>query len=455
MRLMCAAIVVGVSAALATATTQPKASEAWPSFRGRDASGIADGQRLPDQWNAVKGANVRWKVAIPGLAHSSPIVWGDRVFVTSAISSLPTATFKTGLYGEGTASEDRSPHRWTVTALDRQTGRTIWERTAYQGVPKQKRHIKSTYASSTPATDGRVLVAFFGSQGLYAYDLDGQPLWQKDLGRLDVGAYDLPEYEWGPASSPIIYGDLVIVQCDQQQGSFLLAADIHTGRTIWKTTRDELPSWGTPTVYHSTRSNRSPELVTNGSNYIRGYDPLTGNELWRLGGSSKITAPTPIFTDDFIVVASGRHDEKPIFVIRPGSRGDITLPAGRTSSRTVAWSKRGRGPYMPTPLAYRGLLYVLANEGILDAYDLGTGRELYRQRIPESGSGFSASPIASDGRIILPSEDGDMFVVSAGQDFTLLASNPMGEALMATPALAGGVMYVRGERHLFAIGRGR
>jgi outer membrane protein assembly factor BamB len=295
------------SAALVPAQTPPVS---WPSFRGPNAAGIApDGQSLPASWNGATGANVRWKVEVPGLAHSSPIVYGDRLFLTSAISSLPNATFKPGLYGEGTASEDHSSHRWVVMALDRRTGKTIWQQVAYEGVPKQKRHIKSTYASSTPATDGRYVVAFFGSQGLYAFDMDGKLLWQRDLGRLDVGAYDLPEYEWGTASSPIIFRDLVIVQCDQQKGSFLTALNVKTGETMWKTMREELPSWGTPTVFQSRLPGRAPELVTNASNFIRGYDPSTGKELWRLGGSSKITAPTPVFTDDFILVASGRRDE--------------------------------------------------------------------------------------------------------------------------------------------------
>lgn len=450
MRHLLSSLATALLAATALAQSPPVA---WPSFRGANAAGIAEGQQLPSTWNGATGAGVRWKIEIPGLAHSSPIVWGDRLFVTTAISSLPNATFKPGLYGEGTASEDHSSHRWVVMALDRRTGRTVWERVAYEGVPKQKRHIKSTYASSTPATDGRIVVAFFGSQGLYAFDMDGTPLWQRDLGRLDVGAYDLPEYEWGTASSPIIYKDLVIVQCDQQKGSFLTALNVKTGETVWKTMREELPSWGTPTVYQSARPGRAPELVTNASNFIRGYDPVTGKELWHLGGSSKITAPTPVFTDDYILIASGRRDEKPIFVIRPGARGDITLAAGATSSETVVWSKRGRGPYMPTPIIYKDVAYVLGNDGIFDAYDLKTGDEVYRQRIPHKGSGFSASPVLADGRIILSSEDGDMFVVPVGASFSVEPADPMGEALMATPALAGGVMYVRGERHLFAIGK--
>jgi len=429
-------------------------SVAWPRFRGPNAAGVADGQALPDSWNAGRGTNVQWKVAIAGLAHSSPIVWGDRLFVTSAVSSASGVTFKPGLYGEGTASEDRSSQKWMLLAIDRHTGKTIWERVAYEGVPKEKRHIKSTYASSTPATDGRVVVAYFGSQGLYAFDMNGVLLWKKDFGHLDVGAYDLPEYEWGTASSPIIEGDLVILQCDQQKGSFVIALDVKTGREMWKTQRDELPSWGTPTVYRSSRGDRSPELITNASNFIRGYDPATGRELWRLGGSSKITAPTPIFTDEYILVASGRRDEKPIFVLRPGSRGDLTLPDGQTSSHSVVWSKRGRGPYMPTPVIYRGVAYVIGNDGIFDAYDLATGREIYRERVPHHGSGFSASPVASDGRIILSSEDGDMFVVRAGGQFSIAATNPMDEPLMATPAIVDRTMYVRGEHHLFAIKRG-
>jgi len=422
----------------------------WPSFRGLHAGGVADGQNLPERWNGVNGDNVRWKTSIPGLAHSSPIVWENRLLVTTAVSSRGHATFKHGLYGEGDASKDLSVHQWKIISLDRHTGKVVWESTAYEGVPREKRHIKSTYANSTPATDGEHVVAFFGSQGLYCYDYDGNLLWKKDLGILDVGAYDAPNYEWGTASSPIIYKDKVIVQCDTQKEDFLLALDIGTGETIWKALRDELPSWGTPTIY---AGRERVELVTNASNFIRGYDPESGKELWRLGRSSKITAPTPVFSEDLIVVASGRRPEAPIFVIRAGAAGDITLAAGSTSSEWIAWSRQQRGSYMPTPLIYDGHLYVIANQGIVDCYELRTGREIYRRRIPHQGGGFSASPVAADGRIYLSSEDGDMFVVKAGVDFELLATNPMGERLMATPALSGGTMFVRGERYVFAIGR--
>jgi len=338
-----------------------------------------------------------------------------------------------------------------VMALDRATGAILWERIAHEGVPRDRRHIKATYANSTPATDGRHVVALFGSEGLYAYTVDGHLLWTKDLGRLDVGAYDVPDYEWGSASSPIIHEDLVIVQCDTQNDSFLLAADIATGDTVWRAERDELPSWGTPTV---VVHDGGAELVTNASNFIRGYDPLTGRELWRLGGSSKITAPTPFAAGGLVVVASGRRPERPLFVLRPGARGDITLEAGQTANEWVVWSLTGRGPYMPTPIAYGELLYVVSNNGVIDCYDLTTGEEIYRTRVSHRGGGFSASPVAADGKLYLAGEDGDLFVVRAGPEFALVSYNPMGERLMATPALADGVLYVRGERHLFAVGTG-
>jgi outer membrane protein assembly factor BamB len=442
-----------VAARRITLTTHgplPAAPAAWPSFRGPQAGGVADGQQLPDQWSGPDGTNIKWKTPIAGLAHSSPVVWGDTVFVTTAVSSRGNATFKPGLYGDGDASDDRSSHQWKVIAVDAASGAIKWERIAAQGVPLDKRHIKSTYASASPATNGRIVVATFGSMGAHAFDMAGTPLWSVDYGRVNMGAYDLPSFEWGPASSPIIWNDLVVLQIDTQADSFLLALDATTGETRWQTERDELPSWGTPTV---AQTEAGPELVTNASNFIRGYDPRTGRELWRIGRSSLITAPTPIFADGLWVVASGRAPERPIFVVKPDASGDLTLPEGETSSEGVAWSKTARGPYMPTPLAYQGRLYVLANNGVFDAYNLQTGAEVYRQRLPNVGSGFSASPVAADGKIYLSSEDGEVIVVAAGPEFRHIATNTMGELIMATPALSGGTMFIRTAGSLFAVSR--
>ena len=433
-----------------SSTQKQSGKDNWPSFRGQNAAGVADNQNLPDSWDGEKGTAIKWKVRIPGLAHSSPVVWEDKLFVTSAISGKDKATFKPGLYGAGDASEDKSVHQWKVFCLDKLTGKVIWDKVAYEGVPLEKRHVKSTYASSSPATDGRYVVAFFGSQGLYAFDMKGKLVWKKDLGRLDVGAYDLPEYEWGTASSPIIYKDLVIVQCDTSKEDFLMAINIKTGETVWKADRTEMPSWATPPVY---AGKARTEIVTNAPNFIRGNDPDTGKELWKLGDSSNITAPTPIFSGELIVVASGRRPNAPVFVVRAGASGDITLPKDKTSSQHIAWSRQKTGSYMPTPLIYQGLLYVLKNEGIFTCFDLATGEEKYQSRIPHQGSGFSGSPVASDGKIYLPSEDGDIFVVKAGDKFELLGKNSIGQLLMATPAISGKMMFVRGERDLFAIGK--
>jgi outer membrane protein assembly factor BamB len=433
-----------------SASAQVAPPDRWSSFRGERASGLAQGQNLPDEWHGPKGLNVKWKATIPGLSHSSPISWKDKVFVVTAISSAGKDNFRHGLYGDGDASEDHSAQQWKLYAIDKNTGKFLWDRTAFEGLPREKRHIKASYANSTPATDGKYVVAFFGSQGLYAFDMDGRLVWKKDLGVLNAGAYDAPDYEWGTASSPIIYKNLVIVQCDTQKDSFLLAADLKTGKTVWKTPREELPSWGTPTIYSG--SGRE-ELITNASNYIRGYDPQTGKELWRLGGSSRITAPTPIASGDLIVVASGRRPEAPIFVIRAGASGDLTLDKGQTASANIVWSKQARGSYMPTPLIYGNHLYVLSNQGVFDCYDLKTGAEIYRERIPHQGGGFSASPVAADGKIYLPSEDGEIYVVRAGPKFELLATNSMGELMMATPAISSGTLFVRTQHHLFAISR--
>jgi outer membrane protein assembly factor BamB len=298
--------------------------DSWPQFRGPEASGVNERAKPPDVWNQQ---SFRWKTPIPGLAHSSPIVWRNQIFLTTAVSSNPAASFKHGLYGDGAASDDLSVHRWKLLCLDKRTGVVLWERTAFEGKPKEKRHIKSTYANATPATDGKRVIAFFGSQGIYAYDLSGNLLWKRDLGVLRLGAYDAPDYEWGTASSPILHHDMVIVQCDTQgRESFVIALDAATGATRWKTAREELPSWGTPSVANG-------ELITNGSKAIRGYDPATGKELWSFGGSSKITAPTPVFANGIAIVASGRRPEAPIFAVRLGS-GDHSPGASSSGAPT-------------------------------------------------------------------------------------------------------------------------
>src|SRR5688572_22655867 len=356
-------------------TSQPAEAQNWPSSRGARASGVAEGHAAPTKWNAEKGENILWKVPIPGLSVASPIVWRDRVFVVTAISSDPkNETFRHGLYGDVEPHADTSKHAWKVYALDTKTGKIIWERVAHEGVPKTKRHPKSSQASSTPVTDGKHVVALFGSEGLYTYDWNGKLLWKKDLGPLNAGWFYDPDYEWGTASSPIIYKDMVIVQCDIQQNSFVAAFDLKDGKQIWRTVRDEIPSWGTPTIYEG--KNRA-ELITHGTKFIRAYDPMTGKELWQLGPNSEVTVPTPIVAHDLIYVTNGYRGIQPIYAIRPGGSGDLTLKGDATSSEHIAWSVKRGGPYMPTPLVYGDLFYTTNNSGILTVHNAKTGERVY------------------------------------------------------------------------------
>lgn len=423
----------------------------WPSFRGPNASGVADGQDPPLHWDAEKGVNVLWKTAIPGLAHSSPILWGNRLYVTTAISSGPKADFRYGKAGEFATepAQDLARHTWRVYCLDKNTGKILWQRTATEGMPKTKRHPASSQATPTPATNGQHLVVYFGSQGLYSYDMNGKPLWKQDLGVIDPGWFLEPDFHWGVGSSPIIYKNLVIVQCDRQKDSFIAAFDIKDGKRAWFTPRQEISSWGTPTVYESRGR---AELITNATKAIRGYDPLTGRELWRLSPNSETTIPTPVVAHDLIFVTNGYPKNQPIYAIRPGATGDISLKDNEESNQYIAWSKKRGGPSVPTPIAYGDYLYTCSEKGILAAYNTKTGERAYQQRISEKGGSFMTSPVAADGKLYFASEDGEIYVVKAGPKYELLATNPVGEVLMATPAISEGVIFVRSQNYVYAFG---
>jgi outer membrane protein assembly factor BamB len=421
----------------------------WPSFRGPAASGVAEGSPTPVTWNVATGQNVLWKTAIAGLAVSSPIVWGDRVFVSTAVSSDPAAGIRTGLYGDVQPTADVSKHSWRLIALDKRNGKVLWDRVATEGTPKTKRHPKSSQATATPVTDGQRVIVSFGSEGLYAYDFDGKLIWKRDLGVLNAGWFYDPDYEWGFGSSPIIWKNLAIIQCDIQKNSFIAAFDVATGRPVWRTDREEIPSWSTPAIFEA---NGRAELVTQATKFTRGYDPNTGKELWRLSGNSEIAIPTPVIGPNLVIVSNGYTPVQPIFAIKPGATGDITPKAGQTQNEFIAWSTNRGGPYIPTPVIYKDQLYVLGINGVLTVYDVRTGQRVYQQRVGPGGS-FSASPVAADGKLYLSSEDGDVFVVKAGPTYELLATNAVGEVVMATPAISSGMVIMRGVKQVIAIGQ--
>ena len=418
----------------------------WPSFRGPNASGVAEGTNPPTTWDLEKSQNVLWKTNIPGLSHSSPIVWGNQIFVITAVSSDAGASFNAKDRGIDLA-RDNARHTWLIFALDKRNGRVIWTEKAYEGVPRAQRHVKATQANSTPVTDGRYVAAVFGSEGLACYDMKGKLLWKQDLGVLNPGLWDDKESSWGHASSPIIYRDLVIVQADGHKQSFIAAFNLKDGKQAWRVERNEITSWTTPTIY---QGKDRVELIANGGRYIRGYDPLTGKELWRFAdNNTEVKMQAPLIAHDLIYITGGYPPGRAMYAFRPGAVGDISLKSGEEKNAFLAWTNSKGSPYTPTPIIYGDLLYVLADNGVLSAYDAKTGQNIYQQRLPTS---FSASPVAADGRLYLSSEDGDVFVVKAGRQYELLSRNTMSQPVMATPALTDGLLIVRVENAIYALG---
>jgi outer membrane protein assembly factor BamB len=415
----------------------------WPQFRGPAATGVSPGNP-PVEWNGENGKNVLWKTDIPGLGHSSPIIWGDRIFLTSAVSESGDATLKVGLYGDIGSVKDEGVQKFNIYCIDRKNGKILWERTAVSGVPKIKRHPKSTHASPTPATDGKYLVVSFGSEGLFTYDLNGKLLWKKDLGVLDSGYYVVPDAQWGYASSPVIHDGVVLIQADVQKNSFIGAFDIATGKELWRTPRSDVPTFGSPAV--APYGDKGQQVVVNGWKQIAGYDFKTGKELWTLKGGGDIPVPTPVYADGLIVITNAHGNKRPIYALRTDAAGDIT-----ESKTAVAWQLPLAGNYMQTPLLDKGLGYFCFDNGVLTVYQMSTGEKLYQQRLGGT-TGFTSSAVAATGHFYITNEDGHTFVLAKGGEYKLLGENDLGETVMATAAISGDVLYLRGRKHLFAIG---
>jgi outer membrane protein assembly factor BamB len=415
-----------------------------PQFRGPRGDGVAYGNNLPVAWSTT--SNVVWSCAILGKGWSSPVVWGDRVFVTSTVSpgsvEAPKELGSVMEHIRGQTTTDE--HQYMLHCVDWQTGRLVWSRCAHKGVPPGSIHPKNSYASETPVTDGERVYAYFGNVGLFCYDLDGRELWSRRWGSFRM------DWNWGTSASPALHGDLLIVLNDNQEKSFLVALDKRTGRDVWRVERDEKSNWSTPFIW---QNDLRTEIVTSGSGKVRSYD-LSGTLLWELRGMSGVTVPTPFAADGLLYIASGcAHSAlRPVYAIRPGATGDISLQDGATANAHIAWCQRRAAPYVTSPLVCDGLLYVLLDKGTLAAYDARTGEEFYsKQRFTDGRAAFSASPWAYDGKIFCLAETGETYVVAAGPEFRVLHVNRLDESTLATPAIARDSLIVRTLTKLYRI----
>jgi outer membrane protein assembly factor BamB len=405
----------------------------WPQWRGPDATGVSKHANPPIEWSETK--NIRWKVEIPGRGFASPVVWGDRIFVLSAV---PAGVSSPADHGPRGLVQPRDIHRFNVIALDRRTGKVAWERTAREERPHEATHQDNgTWASSSAIVDGQRVYAWFESRGLFVYDMDGKLLWQKDLGDKQM------RMQFGEGSTPVVYGNRVVIVWDHQGQSFIVALDARSGEEIWRSAREEIDTWATPLV---VEHNGRQQVVTNGMNRLRSYDLETGKIVWESQGTTMNAIPSPVAADGVVFVTSGFRGNN-LKAIRLGdASGDVT------GSKAIVWSLDRDTPYVPSPLLYDGILYLLkSNSGILSAFDAKSGKPHYQLQRLESIPEVFSSPVGANGRVYLTGRDGTTMVIRHGPAFEVLAKNRLDDGFDASPALVDGEIYMRGYRYLYSI----
>ncbi len=436
-----------IAAVVLSCVALPISASNWPSFRGSDALATGpDDERLPLTWSQEE--NVAWVVDVPGLGWSSPIVWGDRVYVTSVWSEGEIEEPKKGLYFGGNRMKPSSDvHHWVVYCFEVSTGEKCWEKEVHTGAPDFPRHLKNTYASETPTTDGERIYAYFGNLGVWALDLDGNEVWHE---RFDAAR---TRFGWGTATSPIVHDGRLFIVNDNDDQSYLVALNAETGEELWRADRDEGSNWATPFVWENPQRT---ELITAGTDQVRSYS-MDGELLWNFGGMSSIAIPQPFSAHGLLYVSSGYigDQNRPVYAIKPGASGDITLADGAKSNESIVWFLPQAGAYNPTPLIYGDVFYTLLDRGFFTAHDAKTGEEVYgKQRIERGAGAFSASPWAYNGHLFVLSEDGDTFVIKAGDTFQVVGKNSLDEMSMATPAIADGSLYLRTRTKLYRLTAG-
>jgi outer membrane protein assembly factor BamB len=406
----------------------------WAQWRGPLATGVAPHADPPLEWSETR--NVRWKVEIPGRGSSSPVVWGNQLFVQTAI---PVSSPSGDASHLPRGSKPPETHRFVLYAIDRQTGKTLWERTAREGIPHEGSHADNgTWASSSAITDGQHVIAFFESFGLYAYDMNGKLVWQKDLGDKRM------RNEFGEGSTPALHGNRLVVVWDHQGSSFIAAFDKLTGAELWRVARDEIDTWSTPLIVeHAGRA----QVIANGMNKLRSYDLETGKIVWEAPGTTMNPIPSPVAADGMVFVTSGFRGNNLKAIRLADARGDIS------TSGAIAWSLDRDTPYVPSPLLYNGILYILkTNSGILSAFDAKTGKPHYQVQRLEGLNEVFSSPVGANGRVYITDRTGTTLVLKLGPTFEVLAKNTLDDGFDASPALVGGDMYMRGNKFLYSIG---
>jgi outer membrane protein assembly factor BamB len=437
-------LALGVLLLAAIAAPGAGPDDNWPQWRGPSGLGISPATNYPDVWAPDK--NVAWKTEVPGRGHSSPVVWGDRVFLTTSVEGQPAPpdhkppvhpdfNHKDGYLHPDSVGSNYL-YSLKVLAFDTKTGRKVWEHTPYDGTMYDDRHRKNTYASPTMATDGKLAYAFFESAGVYAYDFNGKLVWKKSLGGIAKAGL-------GPGTSPVIFEDLLILLCDQEmgKGSFIVALDKTSGAEVWRADRSSRRSWATPLI---VRTGDRVELVTSAAERVIAYDPRTGKELWRANGVQSHPIPSAVAGDGLVFLTAGSQAKRAL-AIRLGGSGDLT------DSPSIAWRYDKGTAYVPSPIVHGGYLYLMTDRGLITCLDAKTGAVAYEGGRPPVPATFTASLVAYADKLLMTSEDGDTFVVKAGPKHEILRTNSIGEPVFASLALAGGTIYIRGEKHLFAV----
>lgn len=428
---------------------QANPSRQWPGYRGYMSSGVLDNANLPESFDLAKNLNIRWKIEIPGLGSSSPVIWDNRLFITTAVSKSDNTGFNPGSMINVISVNDSSEHVWKVICIDKNSGKILWENIAHTGIPAMKRHPKSSHANESVATDGRYVVAFFGSEGLYCYDMKGNLQWEKNFGILKSVFFTMKNAQWEFGSSPIIYNGAVIIQCDVLENSFLAAFDVKTGKELWKTSRDDYPGWSTPNIY---KNDGKTFVVVNGYKHMGGYDYTNGKEVWKMSGGGDIPIPTPIIGNNMIYLNGSHGKASPILAVSTNASGDITLAGQETSNQFVKWSKPRGGSYIQTMLLYHNHLYNIGWNGTVSCMDPVTGNEIYTGKLGKAKS-FYSSPVASDGKIYIIDEEGTIYVFQDGNEFKALFEIPLNDPSMVAPSITDGMIFFRTQHYLFAVGK--